>query len=313
MVSPKHIARSLRLRLKALFHSHAQLSEEQTELERLSGLPPRCTTTANLIGRSFDTNDGRAFAHMYKMAFHSQTCRFVCDSEQPTIIDCGANVGVTVLYWKHLYPHARIVALEADSVICEMLRHNCEGMSDVTVLEAAAWTENGELDFNMEGSLGGHLADLSESTDRGTNIKVRSVRLRDLLTDRIDLLKLDIEGAEIDVLADCFDQLSNVDRLFVEYHAFVDRDQRIGEFFSLLEDAGFVIHVHEELPAPQPFISRPVINGKHHRLNVFASKRQLPEAFLLQPESHSVVDAHNPTGIPNCTVTPVSKQEDTTA
>ncbi len=52
---------------------------------------------------------------------------------------------------------------------------------------------------------------------------VRTVRLADyLIGDRIDLLKIDIEGAEVPVLEDCAARLDWVDRVFVEYHSFTD-------------------------------------------------------------------------------------------
>ena len=272
MPSISSIASLLARRFRDTFRDKPSLTEEEAELHRLGTLPRRVKTKTYLRGRRLHVNDGRDFVHMFRNAFFHQTCRFECETEHPTIIDCGANVGITVLYWKSLFPNSRIVAMEADPVICDMLRHNCDWMSDVSILEAAAWTEEDQLDFNMEGNVGGHLAALSERTDKGKNVKVRAVRLRDLLADKVDLLKLDIEGAEIDVLEDCFDRLSCVDRIFVEYHAFADRSQRIGKFFTILEDAGFIVHVHHELPAEQPFICRPVINGKHHRLNVFGDQ-----------------------------------------
>ena len=64
-------------------------------------------------------------------------------------------------------------------------------------------------------------------------------RLRNLLERKVQLLKLDIEGAELEVLRDCGARLQNVERLFVEHHSFLGRPQQLGEFFGILEAAGF--------------------------------------------------------------------------
>jgi hypothetical protein len=40
---------------------------------------------------------------------------FRADHDQPCIIDCGANIGLSVLFFKALYPHATVIAFEPDS------------------------------------------------------------------------------------------------------------------------------------------------------------------------------------------------------
>jgi hypothetical protein len=45
----------------------------------------------------------------------------------------------------------------------------------------------------------------------------------------IDMLKLDIEGAEVDVIVDCLDRLHNIHNVLVEYHSFRWHKQRIDE------------------------------------------------------------------------------------
>lgn len=229
------------------------------------------------LGKVFHVNDVREFAHMYRCVFVDRSYEFRCSRRDPRIIDCGANLGVTVHFWKSLYPDARITAFEPDPLICEMLRTNCSNLESVEVIEAAVWNEEGQLRFRSQGGVGGHLSEVSGSTAKGTDVTVRSVRLHDLLDQHVDLLKIDIEGAEIEVLKDCSERLVNVDRVFVEYHAFVDQSQRLAECLEVLERAGYLLHVHSEMPSKQPFLKRTVVNGKHHRLNVFASRSHLPE------------------------------------
>ncbi|WP_315852995.1 FkbM family methyltransferase [Candidatus Laterigemmans baculatus] len=241
------------------------------------------------LGRTFEVTDAREFAHMFRCVFVNRSYEFRCDRQDPRIIDCGANLGVTVHFWKCLFPQARVTAFEPDPAICRMLRENCSGLNSVEVIEAAVWNEDGQLLFKSQGGVGGHLRGLTESTTQGGELGVRAVRLRDLLGEPVDLLKIDIEGAEIDVLHDCAERLVNVDRLFVEYHAFVDRPQRLAELVGILEQAGYLLHVHSEMASKRPFLRRDVVNGKHHRLNIFASKSHLPE-IAWEPEQ-PVVEA----------------------
>ena len=73
-------------------------------------------------------------------------------------------------------------------------------------MHAALWTTNGRVTFRAEGSDSGMIGTLPGAVD-GTAVDVPSLRLRDIIAadanGRIDLLKLDIEGAEDAVLADC--------------------------------------------------------------------------------------------------------------
>ncbi len=84
------------------------------------------------------------------------------------------------------------------------------------------------------------------------------------------MLKLDIEGAEIDVLADCASLLPNVRNLFVEYHSFASQPQRLNDLFSILGKAGFRVHLQTQFGSRQPLLARQVQLGMDLQLNVFA-------------------------------------------
>ena len=82
----------------------------------------------------------------------------------------------------------------------------------------------------------------AESTNHsaaGTSCQVSTVRLRDYLAQRVDMLKLDIEGAETDVMLDVSDRLRDVHNIFVEYHSFADRPQRLDELTRRAAQTGF--------------------------------------------------------------------------
>jgi hypothetical protein len=80
---------------------------------------------------------------------------------------------------------------------------------------------------------------------------VPSIRLRDVIArNRIDLLKMDIEGAEVTVLTDCLTALDNVRAMILEVHEFDPRHRRTPEVFDLLERAGFRVSMSNVVPLP---------------------------------------------------------------
>src|SRR5438552_3271017 len=200
-------------------------SREYDDIQRLLNLPGRTPCVSSLLGVPMRVDDAPLFVWMYEQTFRKGVCKFQTDAAAPLILDCGANVGVTVHYWKHLYPAAKVIAFEADPEIYKMLEANCKTLSGVELHNCAVWTREETLRFSSNRSVGGRLSHLSEAGECSQLCEVPTVRLRDFLDRKIDFLKLDIEGAEHEVIADCADRLKNIEKLFVEYHSFSDRPQ----------------------------------------------------------------------------------------
>ena len=74
---------------------------------------------------------------------------------------------------------------------------------------------------------------------------VKCVRLKDLLNEEIDFLKIDIEGAEFAVLKDCSDNLKNIKNLFVEYHGKYDEMFKLNEILEILLQNNFKYYIKE--------------------------------------------------------------------
>ena len=110
-----------------------------------------------------------------------------------------------------------------------------------------------------------------QSLKKVLNVKSTTIDIlkKEYKLKKIDIIKLDIEGGEMEVLRDCKDYLHNVERIFVEHHSFLESPQQLSDFFGVLENAGFRINVQVDIPAKQPFLKRYIYNKKYSWINVF--------------------------------------------
>jgi FkbM family methyltransferase len=189
----------------------------------------------------------------WRQLFVAEALRFEADRPDPRILDCGANIGLASLYFKRLYPRARITAFEADPVLAEICKRNMtiNGVSDVEVEARAVWSDEGTVRFQREGADSGAIEGTSAGLATAAAVDVPAVRLRTrLLRERIDLLKLDVEGAERFVLPDCADALGNVRMVLLDVHEFDPHHRQTPDVLSLLSRAGFLVSLSEVMPLP---------------------------------------------------------------
>ena len=108
--------------------------------------------------------------------------------------------------------------------------------------------------FEAEGSWGGHIRD----DQNAVGMKVKTIKLDSLLDRHVDFLKIDIEGAETDVIMQSKELIAkNVSKLFLEWHSVENTPQRLGEILSFFEKHGFRYHIKEALNRPTPFFYTP--------------------------------------------------------
>lgn len=143
------------------------------------------------------------------------------ERENRIIVDLGANIGISSLYFARYYPGSKIYALEADKENFELLLKNTEGRANITPLHNAIWKENAAVFIESNSS---HWArKVSNSSAEAGNVP--GITLDKLMADqhleRIHLLKVDIEGSEIELfnyLSGRPDILDKIDCIIVETH-----------------------------------------------------------------------------------------------
>ncbi|RYY67591.1 MAG: FkbM family methyltransferase [Chitinophagaceae bacterium] len=193
--------------------------------------------------------------HTYAELFEQGIYAFPSDRPDPLIVDCGANIGISVLYFKTLFPQARIIAFEPDPGNFELLQRNVRdnGLTGVDLRQAAVWNAHDTLRFAQNGSQDSHIVEGAEPA--GATIEVQAFRLAELLRDHdIDCLKVDVEGAENIILQDCLPYLRRVRYLFVEYHGKTQETQKLRDLLGIFEAAGLNVYVKMAAdPISQPF------------------------------------------------------------
>ncbi|MCL1470569.1 FkbM family methyltransferase [Argonema antarcticum A004/B2] len=240
----------------------------QLAVQKLIKTPRYTHTSSDILGKEIELVDSASFIFMYKEIFEQQIYRFKTKKSDPFILDCGANIGLSVLYFKQVYPKSNIVAFEPDIKVFNVLKSNVHrfGLSEVELINKAVWKSETTLEFMSEGADAGRVIQLEEDKEK---YKVSTVRLGEYLSKPVDFLKLDIEGAETEVIKDCEDLLVNVENLFVEYHSFANEPQTLHLILNILTKAGFRLHIHQMRPSPQPCYQLDIYSGMDMILNIF--------------------------------------------
>ena len=220
--------------------------------------------------------DPVSFAYAYEQIFLAKVYQLP-DVTAPRIIDCGANVGIASIYWAEQFPEAEIIAVEADPVVFKYLAKNVSAkrVKCVQLINKAVWHQDGSIRFSPDNADGGGIADClnDEVKCSRDEIEVETVCLSSLVAEQhVDLLKIDIEGAECELLVKQQHCLKYVQRVFVEYHSMVSEPQRLHELLAVLAESGFRVHVHSELVSKRPFSDLRGDVGMDNRLNIFAWK-----------------------------------------
>lgn len=190
--------------------------------------------------------DAPAFISSFETLVVKGLNDFYSSNPKPFILDCGANIGISILRYKQLFPNAEIVAFEPDKSIHTVLSQNLKqnNIQNVTVVEAAVWTEDGEHTFFAEGADGSRLTQ-NESSDMSKQYTVKTIDFSDYVKDqKVDFIKLDIEGAEFDVMDRIAPFLHNVEKMLIEIHHNVKNAKQTAKILDILEQAGFSVSIN---------------------------------------------------------------------
>jgi FkbM family methyltransferase len=139
------------------------------------------------------------------------------------LVDLGANIGMTCLWYDRHHRFARMIAVEPSSGNMQLLKKNlADNAIECELFEAAIGAEDGRADFlaSKESNLGRIASDGSPDAVSVRLISMATIlnNLRESGFDTIDLLKIDIEGGEAELLTRNVEWLDRVNGIVIEFH-----------------------------------------------------------------------------------------------
>ncbi|MCI0355695.1 MAG: FkbM family methyltransferase [Acidobacteria bacterium] len=238
----------------SLLFTYLRVKLKHAFLVGLLHLPIRGET---MLGFHVDFFDYRTFVLLFEEIFVTDVYYFKCESAAPFILDCGSNIGMSVLYFKWLYPESRITAFEPDREICRLLQRNVarNRLANVSVVNKALYSSEGLVPFYFNPRHPGSTVNsmVRESLPGAQETETQATRLSTYITENVDFLKMDIEGMEDVVVEElsAANKLRQIRELAVEYHHHLKPSgQSLSRFLAFLEGAGFGYQIQASLRTP---------------------------------------------------------------
>ena len=202
--------------------------------------------TESFFGYKVQGFDYDTLAVLFSEIFVADVYHFETTNPQPLIIDCGANLGMSLIYFKKKYPAAHIHAFEANPVVFNLLKTNVEQnhLSHITLHNLALYDEEKEISFFMNDNTKTLVGSVLKERGGANEMKVQARKLSEYLKniDKVDVIKIDVEGAEINIVDDLFNagMLAKSDQYLIEYHHNLEQQQaHLSDFLKKFEHNGF--------------------------------------------------------------------------
>lgn len=161
----------------------------------------------------------------------------------PVIIDCGGNIGLSVLFFKKQYPLSIVMAFEPDKETFILLEKNIRdnNLSHVSLFNYALSNVEGVAALYKNNTISGSLTmSLVQSPDKPKIEMVQTRRLSTYIHGTVHTLKIDVEGSETEIINDLAEsaRLQLIEKIIIEYHPKITGVSP-EEFISRIEECGF--------------------------------------------------------------------------
>lgn len=163
---------------------------------------------------------GTTDRHIFRQMFITRDCRIPIQINPKLIIDCGAYTGISTLWFMKKYPEAKIIAVEPEESNFAILKKNTKQWKNIVLIKAGIWYKKSFLKI-VDGGIG----EWGFRTEEAKSLKdsdVKTITIDEILKqskhDKIDILKIDIEGAEKELFENGCLWLDKVNILIIELH-----------------------------------------------------------------------------------------------
>ncbi len=189
------------------------------------------------------TTDIKVFREIFLYGAYS----FEMNLSPSIIIDAGANIGLSSIFFAQRYPEATIYSIEPETSNFACLQKNIQGYTNITGLHTALWHRDAKL--KIQDQQENHWAFRVEECEKGEPESFPAISLTSLMQcyqiEKIDLLKMDIEGAEREVFSENYDYwLSRTKLIVIELHDWI-KGGCSSVFFNAISRYKIKTTVHE--------------------------------------------------------------------
>lgn len=174
---------------------------------------------------------------------------FDTNNSSPKIIDCGANIGMAIFYFKKIWPDCSIIAFEANPYAFQLLEKNVRqnSLTNVQLFNIGLSNDEGVVAFFINENKGTLKGSFIEERGGANRIDVKTQKLSHFIDeDEFDMIKMDIEGAEVQVIQDLVTnvKMAQTTSYIIEYHHGIDCvKDNLSQFIRHFEDNGFKCNI----------------------------------------------------------------------
>lgn len=189
---------------------------------RLSRRPMQISITSGKHSHPVHLRMRTTDVSLYEEIIVNSEYEFEIRRQPSVIVDAGANIGLTSVFFANRFPTAKVIAVEPESSNFAMLVKNSERYTNIMPIEAALWRAETMVDLSDPGtgSWGFQTEERQEPAANGARVRALTVDslMREAGVEHIDILKVDIEGSEKEVFECCGKWIDKVGVLVVEFH-----------------------------------------------------------------------------------------------
>ena len=211
---------------------------------------------ANIMGFSIKFCNYSDLLYLFNEIFINQEYYFLTENKTPYIIDCGSNIGMSIIFFKMLYPNSSILSFEPSEKAFSCLEHNIKhnNIDSVVLYKKALSNKEGIADFYYDQEKAGSIIEsLKQERMSKKKCSVETIKLSNYIDQKVDFLKMDIEGAELDVIEELKNKgkLSYIKQMVIEYHHHIVKQQdEISKILQILENEGFGYQIESSMRRP---------------------------------------------------------------
>lgn len=261
----------------SLFTTHIRLKFKQKVFEMLRIK----RTSEKVLGLTVAFPDYGGFCHLWREIFVREYYYFRYLGPRPRILDVGSNIGMSVCYFKLLYPEAQIVCFEPDPMAFRWLQKNValNRFTGVELHNVALAAKEGRSRFYQEvvseaSGLNSLKPEMLPEDRR--EVEVETKKLSSFLDNEVALLKIDAEGAEYEILMEAQNKLTHAQNILLEMHQIGGRtNDPIHSVLEILDGYGFRYAITETFISHHEFMEN---SSRSYAVLVAATAVRKPDA-----------------------------------